>query len=280
MERTRTISRVSNLLWIVGLLVATVGMAAAQNDSYYTKWINYTAANGFPPGEVYCVTVDGNRVWAGTGHGLVLLVDGRVKKIFTTKDGLSGMAVMSVAVDKQTGAVWIGTFGGLSRYSGGQFTSYTNLSSGLANDLVYGVAMQGQYVWVATTAGVNRLDTYTGTWEIFNESNAPFEEPWVYGISVGAEKVYFAVWAVHRSRWADGAGFVPQPGIDPQHCQQRFVEPGYKDILGLHLFWSEQLRRAELAQLSKEGQWPGLEFHQRGEVAGRRSMGVHAKGTQ
>ena len=169
-------------------------MAAAQSSSYYAKWVNYTPANGFPPGEVYCVTVDGNRVWAGTGHGLVLLEDGRVKKIFTTKDGLSGMAVMSVAVDKQTGAVWIGTFGGLSRYSGGQFTNYTNLSSGLANDLVYGVAMQGRYVWVATTAGVNRLDPYTGTWEIFNESNAPFEEPWVYGISVGAEKVYFAVW--------------------------------------------------------------------------------------
>jgi ligand-binding sensor domain-containing protein len=194
MERTKAISRVRDLLCIVGLLILATGWVTAQTSSYYTKWINYTSANGFPPGEVYCVTVDGNRVWAGTGHGLVLLEDGRITKIFTTKDGLLGMAVMSVAVDKQTGAVWIGTFGGLSRYSGGQFTNYTNLSSGLANDLVYGVAMQGQYVWVATTAGVNRLDTYTGTWEIFNESNAPFEEPWAYGISVGAEKVYFAVW--------------------------------------------------------------------------------------
>jgi ligand-binding sensor domain-containing protein len=194
MERTRAISRARNLLWIVALLMIGTTWAAAQNASYYTKWVNYTASNGFPSGEVYCVTVDGNRVWAGTGHGLVLLEDGRVKKIFTTKDGLAGMAVMSVAVDRQSGAVWIGTFGGLSRYSGGQFTNYTNLSSGLANDLVYGVAVQGRYVWVATAAGVNRLDTYTGTWEIFNESNAPFEEPWAYGISVGAEKVYFAVW--------------------------------------------------------------------------------------
>lgn len=194
MAQTKTTPGVRKLLWSVVLLMTMGAMAGAQNSSYYTRWVNYTPANGFPPGEVYCVTVDGNRVWAGTGHGLVLLEDGRVKKIFTTKDGLSGMAVMSVAVDKQTGAVWIGTFGGLSRYSGGQFTNYTNLSSGLANDLVYGVAMQGHYVWVATTAGVNRLDTYSGTWEIFNESNAPFEEPWAYGISVGAEKVYFAVW--------------------------------------------------------------------------------------
>src|ERR1035437_7547505 len=129
MERTRAISRMRNFLWIVGLLIFGTAWAAAQNASYYTRWVNYTSANGFPPGEVYCVTVDGNRVWAGTGHGLVLLEDGRVKKIFTIKDGLSGMAVMSVAVDKQTGAVWIGTFGGLSRYSGGQFINYTNLSS-------------------------------------------------------------------------------------------------------------------------------------------------------
>ncbi len=160
----------------------------------YTKWINYTAANGFPEGEVYCVTVDGTRVWAGTSHGLVLLEDGRVKKVFSPGDGLAGRAVMSIAVDPQNGDVWVGTFGGLSLYSGGKFKNYTNLTSGLANDLVYGVALQGQFLWVATAAGVNRLDTYTGAWSIFNESNAPFEEPWSYGISVAKEKVYFAVW--------------------------------------------------------------------------------------
>jgi ligand-binding sensor domain-containing protein len=165
-----------------------------QTHALYAKWINYTPANGFPEGEVYCVTVDGSRVWAGTSHGLVLLEDGRVKKILTTEDGLAGRAVMSVAVDKQNGDVWVGTFGGLSRYSGGKFTNYTNLTSGLANDLVYGVAVQGQFVWVATAAGVNRLDTHTGSWLIFNESNAPFKEPWAYGISVAKEKVYFAVW--------------------------------------------------------------------------------------
>jgi ligand-binding sensor domain-containing protein len=166
----------------------------AAQPALYTKWINYTAANGFPKGEVYCVTVDGSRVWAGTSHGLVLLEDGRVKSIFSTDDGLASRAVMSIAADKQNGDVWVGTFGGLSLYSGGKFKNYTNLTSGLANDLVYGVALQGQFLWVATAAGVNRLDTNTGTWSIFNETNAPFNEPWAYGISVAQQKVYFAVW--------------------------------------------------------------------------------------
>lgn len=190
------------MLLAVALLFALAPAASAQTPSplgsaklhLYTKWFNYTPANGFPAGEVFCVTVDGSRVWAGTSHGLVLLEDGRVKKIFTPEDGLSGRAVMSIAVDQQNGDVWVGTFGGLSHLSGGKFTNYTNLTSGLANDLVYGVALQGQFVWVATGAGVSRLDMYTGTWSIFNETNAPFNEPWAYGISVAQEKVYFAVW--------------------------------------------------------------------------------------
>ena len=184
----------ARLLWSAGLLLLAATSLAAQTPPLYTKWINYTAANGFPAGEVFCVTVDGNRVWAGTSHGLVLIENGKVKKVFTPADGLAGRAVMSIAVDKQTGVVWVATFGGLSRYSGGRFRNYTNLTSGLANDLVYGVAVQGKYVWSATAAGVSRLDTFTGAWTIFNEENSPFVEPWSYAIAVGQKHMYFGLW--------------------------------------------------------------------------------------
>lgn len=193
-SRKRTKSMLTSCALFAGSLLLIPRASAAQELPLYTQWINYTEANGFPEGEVFCVTVDGNRVWAGTEHGLVLLEGGQVKKVFTPADGLVGRAVMSVAVDKQSGDVWIGTFGGLSRYSGGQFKNYTNLSSGLANDLVYSVAVQGQYVWVATAAGVNRLDTYSGAWTIFNEKNAPFDEPWGYSIALGKVKIYMGVW--------------------------------------------------------------------------------------
>ena len=184
----------ARLLWSAGLLLLAATSLAAQTPPLYTKWINYTAANGFPAGEVFCVTVDGNRVWAGTSHGLVLIENGKVKKVFTPADGLAGRAVMSIAVDKQTGVVWVATFGGLSRYSGGRFRNYTNLTSGLANDLVYGVAVQGKYVWSATAAGVSRVDTFTGAWTIFNEENSPFVEPWSYAIAVGQKHMYFGLW--------------------------------------------------------------------------------------
>jgi len=182
------------LLLSAGLFVLATASVVAQTLPLYTKWTNYSKANGFPEGEVFCVTVDGNQIWAGTSHGLVLIENGRVKKVFTPADGLAGRAVMSIAVDQQTGDVWVGTFGGLSRYSAGQFKNYTNLTSGLANDLVYSVAIQDKYVWAATAAGVSRLNTDTGDWAIFNEQNSPFDEPWSYAIAVGKQKVYLGLW--------------------------------------------------------------------------------------
>jgi ligand-binding sensor domain-containing protein len=61
--------------------------------------------------------------------------------------------VLSLALDKRTGDVWAGTMGGLSRISGGRIDSYTQLNSGLSNDVVYGVSVEGENVWVATAAG-------------------------------------------------------------------------------------------------------------------------------
>jgi ligand-binding sensor domain-containing protein len=180
------------LLWAGWLLLAA--RLPAQSLPLYTRWVNYTQANGFPPGEVFCVTVDGNRVWAGTEHGLVLLVNGRIQKIFTTADGLVSNVIMGVAVDHKTGDVWIAAFGGASVYSGGTFRNFTSMSSGLANDLVYAAAVQGNFIWLATAAGASRLNTQDGSWSIFNETNAPFNEPWAYSIAVTPEKVYIGAW--------------------------------------------------------------------------------------
>ena len=36
------------------------------------RWENFTTANGLPDNHVFCVAVDGNRIWAGTENGLAL----------------------------------------------------------------------------------------------------------------------------------------------------------------------------------------------------------------
>ncbi|MBI4165577.1 MAG: regulator [Acidobacteria bacterium] len=183
------------LLFIVILLV-TATVLAAEKPPLITRWENFTTANGIPDDKVFCLAVDGPRVWAGTEDGLVLIENGKVARVYGTGDGLVHRVVMGIAVDKRNGDLWIGTFGGLSQFSGGQFKNYTNLTSGLLNDIIYGVAVQDYWVWVATTAGISRLDTSTGEWRNWSEFNAPFHEPWSYGIAPAPEigKVYFAVW--------------------------------------------------------------------------------------
>lgn len=157
------------------------------------RFENFTTDNGLPDNHVYAVLVDGDRVWAGTDNGLAVY-ENHTWKTYTTKDGLAHRAVLSLALDKRTGDVWAGTMGGLSRISAGRIESYTQLNSGLSNDVVYGVSVEGENVWVATAAGASRLNLHTGQWSLYNERNTPMIEIWVYGVSAAADKVYFAVW--------------------------------------------------------------------------------------
>jgi ligand-binding sensor domain-containing protein len=157
------------------------------------RFQNFTTADGLPDNHVYAVLVDGDSIWAGTDNGVGLYENGKWKT-FTTKDGLAQRAVLSLALDKRTGAVWAGTMGGLSRISAGRIDTYTQLNSGLSNDVVYGVSVEGDNVWVATAAGACRLNTRTGQWSLWNERNTPMREIWVYGVSAQSDKVYFAVW--------------------------------------------------------------------------------------
>jgi ligand-binding sensor domain-containing protein len=174
------------------LVLASIGLAADPVMPRF-RWENFTTANGLPDNHVFSVWVDGDRVWAATENGLALYQNGQWR-VFTPANGLAHRAVLSIAPDPRTGDVWVATMGGLSRYSAGRFDTYTQLNSGLANDVVYGVAVQGDYVWAATAAGGSRLNTRTGQWTLFNERNTPMYEIWTYGVDATATKVFYAVW--------------------------------------------------------------------------------------
>ena len=157
------------------------------------RFENFTTANGLPDDHVYSVLVDGDRIWAGTDNGLAVYDNGKWKT-YATADGLAHRAVLSLALDTRTGDVWAGTMGGLSRISSGRIDTYTQLNSGLSNDVVYGVSVEGEHVWIATAAGACMLNLRTNEWSLYNERNTPMIEIWVYGVSATPTKVYFAVW--------------------------------------------------------------------------------------
>ena len=192
----------------LAILFASIGMLGAGELPRF-RWENFTTAQGLPNNRVYSVSVDGDKIWAGTDNGLALYQNGKWR-VFTPEDGLAHRAVLYVTVDKQTHDLWAATMGGLSRYSAGRFDTFTQLNSGLANDVVYGVSALGDFVWVATAAGASRLNKRTGEWSLFNERNTPMYEIWTYSVTATEDKVYYAVWGggvleydVKTERWKD-----------------------------------------------------------------------------
>jgi ligand-binding sensor domain-containing protein len=194
---------------VLALTASAAAGWAASGGAPRFHWQNFTTADGLPNNRVYAVAVDGERIWAGTDDGLGLYENGKWR-VFRPADGLAHRAVLSIAVDKKTHEAWIGTMGGLSRYSAGRFDTFNQLNSGLSNDVVYGVAIQGDTVWTATAAGASRYNTKTNQWTLYNERNTPMYEIWTYSVSPGSDKVYYAVWGggllefdVKTERWKD-----------------------------------------------------------------------------
>ncbi|MCS7043200.1 MAG: hypothetical protein N2036_07485 [Bryobacteraceae bacterium] len=204
----------ASCLLLLALACALAAEPGAEKLPYvYTKWKQFTVKDGLPDDHIFAVKSDGDRIWVGTENGLALIdkKTARVVKVWTEKDGLPWRVVTAIDVDPKTGDVWLGLFGGgLARLSGGRFDHWHQLNSGLVNDVVYGVAVENDNVWAATTAGASRFNTVTGEWTIFTEKNAPMEEIWNYGVHYRDGKVHLAVWGsgvleydVKTNRWKD-----------------------------------------------------------------------------
>ena len=172
---------------------AALAASAAPQVLPRFRFENFTTANGLPSNHVFAVLVDGDRIWAGTENGLAVY-ENHVWKVYTTADGLAHRAVISLALDKNTGDVWAGTMGGLSRISGGHIDSFTQLNSGLSNNVVYNISIEGENVWIATAAGGCRLNLHTNQWSLYNERNTPMFEIWNYAVSATPTKVFYGVW--------------------------------------------------------------------------------------
>jgi ligand-binding sensor domain-containing protein len=180
-------------LFMLAILQPAATKGQAENIPLYGNWKTYSTKDGLPSNKVSCVRIDEDRIWAGTSEGLALFEDGKWT-VFTTEDGLAHDGVLSIDISQVTGDVWVATLSGLSRFSGGKFDTFNQFNSGLPNDVIYNVVCDGKDVWVATGGGAGVYDTYSKTWGIYTEQNAPMHEPWTYGVTAGGGKIYIAAW--------------------------------------------------------------------------------------
>jgi len=189
------------VLSITLIAIFLTGSSLVEKDNFpeagtmpvYGNWETFTTENGLPDNKAYCVRIDGDRVLVGTKAGLAVY-ENNEWRTYTVEDGLAHPGVLSIDVSELTGDVWIGTLGGLNRWSAGRFETFNQFNSGLANDVIYSVICDGKDVWAATGGGAGSYDTYTGQWGIYTERNAPMHEPWTYGVCAGGGKVFIAAW--------------------------------------------------------------------------------------
>ncbi|MCW5966150.1 MAG: hypothetical protein KIT83_19080 [Bryobacterales bacterium] len=196
------------------LVIVLTGLAFAEPGTpyVYKNWRQFTVEDGLPNDHIFAVKSQGNHIWVGTENGLAR-IDKRSGKVesWTEAEGLPWRVVTGIDVNPRTGEVWLALFGGgLARFSAGRFDHWHQMNSGIVNDVAYGVAVQDEFVWVATTAGASRYNTVTKEWQIFTEKNAPMEEIWNYGVHYRDGKVHLAVWGsgvleydVATQRWKD-----------------------------------------------------------------------------
>jgi len=195
---TKALVTAPTLAWLV-LAAPALRLPAAPAAStlpfpLIERFENFSMKDGIPSHKVHCVLPGSDgKLWVGTYKGLLAREEGKFRKI-GVEEGLSHPMVMCLAEDTRRGDLWVGTMRGLNRYSAGQITTYTQTSSGLPNNVIYGLDVVGDTLWVATAAGLGVLDLKTGSWTIYDQSNTVMHEPWVYSIKGLKDRVYVGVW--------------------------------------------------------------------------------------
>ncbi len=131
------------------------------------KFSHFTDKDGLISNKVEGIDQDsvGDLWLASSGGGLLnfkMEADQPVFKSYTTKDGLSGNATLSVSAGKafNNHNIWtVVKDGGLSKFNGKKFTSFTAESDGLLDNSAYCVFVDKHgVVWCGSKRGISRWD--------------------------------------------------------------------------------------------------------------------------
>ncbi|CUT04977.1 two-component regulator propeller domain-containing protein [Candidatus Kryptobacter tengchongensis] len=111
-------------LAIVLFAILIFNLSFSQNP----EWVNFTAKGNY----INALAIEGDYIWVGTyGGGLVKLNMLTGEKVnYTRGSGLPSNYVWAIAIDVQ-GNKWIGTWGGLAKFDGVNWTVYKRSNSGL-----------------------------------------------------------------------------------------------------------------------------------------------------
>ena len=186
--------------WAVTVTLCAWGAAAATPGEselpfrVVERFENFGVHEGMPSKKIHSVLkASDGKLYVGTWNGL-LVREGDQWHRYGVEDGLSHKMVLCLVEHPRTGDIWCGTMRGLNRLSGGLITSYTQTSSGLPNNVVYGIDIVDDVLWSATAAGTGALDLKTKEWKIYDHNNSAMHEPWCYTVKGAKDRIFIGVW--------------------------------------------------------------------------------------
>lgn len=166
---------------------------ASEPVPVYTRFETVGLAEGLPWERTTCVAAEGEDLFVGTEEGFAERRGGAWRR-WTEAAGMPHAFVTSLARDAAADVTWVATLSGLARVAGGTVETFTQRTSGLTNDVVYHVLVEGPRVWCGTASGTAVLDTRTRSWSAFDHENSIMHEPWSYALALGPERAWVAIW--------------------------------------------------------------------------------------
>ncbi|WP_143305895.1 hybrid sensor histidine kinase/response regulator transcription factor [Chitinophaga vietnamensis] len=160
-------------------LGTSAGLTAMTADHHFHTYHHTDAPNSLSDDYVTCFTEDAaKRLWVGTLHGGVNLFhrDNNTFSRFTESAGASGPVNNNIRVLQcdSTGAIWIGTLGGLSLLDPAQ-QKFTHCrhdpedKNSLSHNSIYSIFIDHQAtVWIGTFwGGINSVAPYGTSFHVF-----------------------------------------------------------------------------------------------------------------
>ncbi|HIE66234.1 MAG TPA: hypothetical protein EYG28_03240 [Nitrospiria bacterium] len=191
---------------------------------------------------VRSLAFEGDVLWVGTANGVLRYdLSNDDQKVYTTRDGLLSNIIHTVTIGPG-GDKWVGTYGGgLSRFDGKRWVTYTPYGSGsplvygkewrsfpektgLGDLWVYGILFdRDEVMWVATWKGVSR---FNGTSFKTYTTDDGLIDKWVYTLSLDRKGTFWfgtegGVTRFDGKNWKswsneDGVGVDTGRGVPPE----------------------------------------------------------------
>ncbi len=213
------------------LVSATWTQAQTVPPARSSAMRSWTVDDGLPYNIVWTIaqTPDGY-LWVGTRGGLVRFDGDRFTRFDRRTPGLASSDVRALHVDAD-GILWIGTSGGgLSRYSGGTFTSY-RIADGLPDDTIWSLASDPSdgALWIGTLRGLVRRRG--GTMETFDRTDGLLSND-VRGLAFDSDGIlWINTYGGRMQRWIDRRFVAYAPdGPASEWAYSALVAPG--SVLG------------------------------------------------